>query len=91
MDPRRGQNRLPEASWRLLAGMGGRRWPKRPLLSRLWAALGALLAALGGVLGRSWRPLGPPWALCWRPRGLLFETLASLFQAPAENRENLDF
>ena len=31
----------------------------RPLRSRPWTALGALLAALGAVLGRSWRLLGP--------------------------------
>ena len=33
----------------------------RPLRSRPWTALGALLAALGAVLGRSWGALGASW------------------------------
>ena len=54
------QNGLRTALLRQL----GPTWPPRPLGSRLWAALGALLAARGAVL----KPLGP---LLGRPGPLL--------------------
>ena len=53
----------------------GPTWPPRPLGSRLWAALGALLEPSWGLLGRSWGVLGPSWAPLggrfWPSRGLI--------------------
>ena len=52
------QNRLREASGRLFCASRRPIWPPRPLGSRLWAALGALL----GRFWRSWSRLGAFWA-----------------------------
>ena len=61
IDPRGGAKM---ASWRLWGPPGLQDVPHvaaKPLWSRPWAALEALLAALGAVLGRFWR-----WRYFWK-------------------------
>ena len=64
------QHGLREASGRLFCAS----WPPRPLRSRGWAALGALLgrlwrswSRLGGLLGRPGPLLGASWGSFWDP------------------------
>ena len=79
--PRRVQNRPAGGPKWPLEGLRaallcqlGPTWPPRPLGSRVWAALGALLgrlwrswSRLGGLLGRAGPLLGASWGSFWDP------------------------